>query len=456
MSAAPGVRAGRSLYLPTARLAVAIALGGALLALAGLAGGPLAALDGVWLVAVLGLAAVEVGLLRGAGKLSVSREAPEKMTLAHPEEVCIRLHSAGASPLLVTVKDSPPEQLAGAVRGGEVTVGPGTDAEVRYRVRPSKRGEYRFGAVSVRVSSLLGLVCRQWAEPSEQTVHVLPNVTPTREHALLARQNRLNLMGIHLSRLRGAGLEFNSLREWVNGDGMRNVEWKATARRRKLVAREYELERSQNIILAVDLGRTMATQILEGPDDVPMTKADYAINACVLLAWVATQARDQVGLAAFGREMRTLTAPGKGPAHFDRVIEALTPLEATAEEPDYRAAFLRLAYTVRKRSLIVVMTDLPDPVSSESLLGELQYLTSRHLVLVVAISDYEMKELLERRPANEGELYQQTVAASVLSDRKRALAEFEARGILTLDVTPAEATVETLNKYLEIKREGRI
>ncbi|MCC6483238.1 MAG: DUF58 domain-containing protein [Armatimonadetes bacterium] len=456
MKAVADRKAGRSVYLPTPRLALAIAIGAGTLALAPVAGKPLVLLNAVWMTAVVLLAAYELALLHRSERLDVERDASEVMSLAEPADICIRLHNPNATPLFAAVKDSPPEELFASHAGRSALALPGLSAELVYNVRPAKRGEYTFGPVSIRMSSQIGLICRQWAQPAAQSVRVLPNVTTTREHALLARENRLNLMGVHLSRLRGTGLEFNSLRDWMPGDGMRNVEWKATARRRKLIAREYEFERSQNIILTLDLGRTMARQVIEGPKMIPMTKADYAINTSVLLAWVATQARDQVGLAAFGQEMQTLVPPGKGPGCFDRIMQALTPLEAGAEEPNYRAVFLRLAYTVRRRSLFIVMTDLIDPVSSESLLQDLHYLTARHLILVVAISDYELKDILQKRPETERELYRQTVAASVMADRRRALAEFEARGILTLDVAPAEATVATLNKYLQIKREGRI
>lgn len=445
---------GRSRLLPTPLASVALAAGAVVLPFGALTGPVVAALDAAWLLGVLALVVADARALPGPRQISVTRDVPPAVSLQGRAAICVHVRNAADTAVRIVVKDSPPEELVAAHRLVRLSVAARSQGSGEYPVQPGRRGVFAYKGLDVRIRGRLGLATRQWTQPANAEVRVLPNVTPAREHEILARQARVTQMGLRASVTRGKGLEFASLRDWTPDDGLRRVDWKATARRGKLIAREYEFERNQNIILALDLGRPMASQVTEAAGAFPITKADHAVNACVLLGWVAAHAGDRVGLLAFSDDVRAVLGAQRGIPGFRRLLDTLTPLQPDLQEPDYSGAFLRLAATARRRSLVVVLTDCADPVSSERLLRGLWHLQNRHLVLVCAISDYELRDRLTEPPRNTLDVYQQTVAASMLSDRRHALQRLESMGVLTLDASPQDLTVATVNRYLEIKQTG--
>jgi uncharacterized protein (DUF58 family) len=216
------------------------------------------------------------------------------------------------------------------------------------------------------------------------------------------------------------------------------------------MTREYDVERTQTVVLALDLGRTMASRL------EVMTKADYAVNACVLLSYVAALADDQIGLFAFAEQPRLFMRPGKGRAQVFRLLEGLYSQHAVARESNYRVAFTHLASQLRKRTLVILFTDLIDPDSSRRLIESIGVLSKRHRVLCVAFSDYELAEVVEALPERPDDMYRQAVAASMLEDRRRALAELARRGVLSVDAGPSGLTVTAVNKYLELKSAAKV
>jgi uncharacterized protein (DUF58 family) len=297
---------------------------------------------------------------------------------------------------------------------------------------------------------MLGLWILQRAFLSGDAIKVYPNIQQTGQQQLLSRQLSARQMGIHQLRLRGQGIEFESLRDYLPDDELRKVDWKASARRGNLVTREYDVEHSQQIMLVLDMGRTMASHL-----DY-MTKLDHAVNAAVLLTYIAGQAQDRVGIMAFADEVVAYTPPGKGGAQLPHVLEQLYPLQPRSVESDYRHAFSYLANRLRKRSLIIIFSDLIDPDSSKRLVDNLALLHPQHLVLCVALGDYELKDILSGAPPDVSGMYQQAMATAVLEDRNLALSKLHQRGILTVDAAPSDLSVTVVNKYLAIKREGRV
>jgi uncharacterized protein (DUF58 family) len=296
----------------------------------------------------------------------------------------------------------------------------------------------------------LGLWVAQLALAQDDVIKVYPNILQTRQQHLLSRHLRARQMGVRAMRLLGQGTEFESLRDYLPDDELRRVDWMASARRASLVTRQFDVERSQQIMLVLDLGRTMASHL-----DY-MTKLDHAINATVLLTYVAMQTNDRVGLMAFADDVVSFMPPGKGSGQLPLVLEQLYRLQPRAVESDYRAAFTFLAHHQRKRSLVIIFTDLVDPDSSRRLMDSLSLLHPQHLVLCVALSDYELKDLLSGIPPDTTGMYQQAVAVSVLEDRQLALATLHQRGILSVDAAPSDLAVAVVNRYLAIKREGRV
>ncbi len=389
-------------------------------------------------------------LLRGTHAVHGRRTHEEILSLGVANLVTLTMENPTVIPLRVALRDLPPDQCDSEPTSTSAPLKALGSLTFAYHLTPLKRGECAFGPLTARVKTALGLWVSQRVLVSGGSVKVYPNIQQTKQEQLLSRRLRARQMGLRAMRLRGRGTEFESLRDYQPDDELRWVDWKASARRGNLVAREYDIERSQQIMLVLDMGRPMASHL-----DY-MTKLDHAINASVLLTYVSAQSDDRVGLMAFADEVVTFMPPGKGAGQLPLVLEQLYPLQPRQVESDYRGAFTFLASRLRKRSFIVLFTDLIDPDSSRRLLDNLVLLHPRHLVLCVALSDYELKQILSGAPADITGMYQQTMATAVLEDRHLALAQLHQRGILTLDAAPSDLSVSVVNRYLSVKHEGRV
>jgi uncharacterized protein (DUF58 family) len=400
-------------------------------------------------VVVVALCGCDMLLLRNANRISARRAVEETMSLGGPEPVHLSVANRSGQRFTIDLRDEPPLAAAVEQRDFRFTLGPGHGWRGEYSLTPRERGDHRFGSLHLRVRTPLGLLLRTIVMPQAVGVRVYPDVRQIRQYDMLARQNRTAQVGLRRVRQIGAGSDFERLRDYAPSDELRRVDWKATARRRALMTREYNVERTQTVVLALDLGRTMASRL------ETMTKADYAVNACVLLSYVAALADDHVGLFAFAEQPLRFLRPGKGRPQVFRLLEALYPLHAVPREPNYRRAFAYLAAQLRKRALIILFTDLIDPDSSRRLLESVSVLARRHRVLCVAFSDYELADVVTAVPERADDLYRQAVAASMLDDRRHALAELARQGVLSVDAGPSGLTVAAINKYLELKSGAR-
>ncbi len=396
--------------------------------------------------------------LRATATFVVQRELREVLALGAPNLVRLTVSNPTRSSFHLEVRDEPPVEFVLDRRDFVVTAEPGATYALSYHVTPPDRGECRFAKINVRFTTPLGLLIRASAFDRPQTVRVYPNLLQTAQHDLLARRNRLRQMGLRQARLHGRGLEFERLREYRSDDDLRRIDWKASARRHELVTREYQIERSQHLLLLLDCGRTMATRphVPGAGTSAGLTKLDLAINACVMLTYVATQADDRVGLFAFADQPLQFVPPSKGRSQLYRVAGALAGLQPRTTESNYRTAFTLTGSRMRKRGLAVIFTDLLDPDSSERLLANMRLLARKHFVLCVALSDYELDELLAPPPGTVDEVYRQTAAVELRQDRRRALAALRSQGVRVLNATSRDLTVAVVNQYLELKQEGRV
>lgn len=411
-----------------------------------------------WLlwVAIVVDAALAIALIadalqvREAAKLRVARSYDDVLSLGTENLVTLTVENPTPLTFNLTLRDVPPDvcESTGEIVSGVLAAG--VTFIARYHLTPRQRGEVPFGPLAVRVKTLLGLWVLQRLECTGELVKIYPNIRQTKQQHLLSRKARARQMGVRAMRLRGQGMEFDALREYLPDDELRRIDWHASARRGVLITREYDIERSQQIMLVLDLGRSMASHL-----DY-MTKLDHAVNASVLLTYVAMQAGDRIGVMAFSDTVETYLPPGKGPGQLTQVLEHLYPLQPRMVEADYRLAFSTLAARQRKRSLIILFTDLVDPDSSRHLRRHLALLHPQHLVLCVALSDYELRDILDGPPPDLSSMYTQAMATAVLEDRQLALAELHQRGILTADATPSDLSVAVVNRYLGIKREGKV
>jgi uncharacterized protein (DUF58 family) len=302
--------------------------------------------------------------------------------------------------------------------------------------------------VAVRFVSNWRLVWKQILATEATTVKVYPNMRRAREAELKALGTRSFVAARRKSQWRGEGRDFESLRDYVRGDEMRHISWTATARRGKLVTRQYQMERDQTILIALDAGRLMTARIENE------TKLDSAVHATLALMSAAARAGDNAGLLVFGRRIRAFLPPKRGAEHLDAALEALYAIEPEMIEPSYSRAFEFVAANSRRRSLVVVITDLVDEEGSRELISSLKLLRPRHLPLVVTIADRDLKAVVREPPENEREMFTQSVAEEIIHLREAALRLVESQGGLALDVTAAVLAPRLLETYLRVKERG--
>jgi uncharacterized protein (DUF58 family) len=328
----------------------------------------------------------------------------------------------------------------------ETLVGPGREEAVTWQVRADRRGDAEYRDVHVRVLGRLGLAWRQRRIERSDPLRVLPGVLEVRRYRLLGLHNRLREAGFRPVRQRGEGGSFESLREYARGDDPRIIDWKATAHRSKLIVRQYEAERRQNVMLLVDAGRMMTEKVGE------RERLDYALTAALLLADVAALHGDLVGLMVFADRVQQYIPPSR--SSNSTLAEALGAVHARIAEPNYPAAFTYLAKQLRRRSLLVAFTDIIDAQASSALVAHLGKAASRHLPIVVAIRNPDLEATAQLDATTETEVYRRTAAEELMQARSAALLQMQRSGVLVADSKPTDAVPNVVNRYLDVKRRG--
>jgi uncharacterized protein (DUF58 family) len=425
-----------------------LALGLVLLSLAW-AGWPFIVLTAVYDLALVAAAVADYRMTESRADVHVARHLDERFSMGAENAVSVTATSRTTRPLRLRLKDEYPSQmrLVGS-REATLRLDPGRTATFSYALYPTARGSFDFGAVVGRVAGRLGLVWRQAEWPLQTAVRVYPNIQEAKKNELYAHRNRELRTGRRRMRFKGQGREFESLREFVTGDEIHHIAWTATARRGKLMTREYRVEKSQNIVVMLDTGRLMTARIGE------LTKLDHAINATLSIAYVAVSGGDNVGLLTFGRRVKTYIPPRRARDQLASVMDALYAIEPQMIEPSYARAFNYLGANCRRRSLVVILTDLVDREASAELLAHTRLLIPRHLPLIVTIGDSDLRSLLREVPRSVAEVYRQSVAEELVRQREEALGRITHAGGLALDVPVGRLSFELVNKYLEVKERG--
>jgi uncharacterized protein (DUF58 family) len=379
----------------------------------------------------------------------LKREFSSRFAIGETTSVSILIDNASPLTFKIRLKDEyPPAMTLVESREASFTVpGHGT-AEFFYSLVPPKRGVYDFGKTAVRFLSRLGLVWCQADLGESQTVKVYPNMRRAREIELRALGARSFLAIQRRAIRRGEGREFESMRDYVIGDELRHISWTATARRSRLTTRQYQIERDQTIVIALDAGRLMTGRI--GGE----TKFDTALHASLALMSACKRAGDNCGLVVFGRRVRKYLPPRRGVEHIDAVLEALHDLEPDLIEPSYARAFQFIASTLKKRTFVVILTDVIDKDSSSELINSLRLLRPRHLPLVATIGDRDLNAAVSSVPADIGDVFTQSAAEEIIHHREAALKLVESLGGLAIDVTTQSLGPKLLETYLRVKERG--
>jgi uncharacterized protein (DUF58 family) len=426
-----------------------IALLLALAVLVALAGFVIGTRPALALAAVVFVAALIADVLLTQEAPHIAVAIPPHLALAKHDALHYTIANRAATVRRVAIFASPAARLATSEAPAYATVAARTEVTATIPFVPRERGSTTIPPAFVWSESTLGIVRRRYVLGDDVAVRVMPDLSAL-ERGDLARRSRLIDLGLRRLRRRGVGSEFESLREYGPGDAFRAIDWKATARRGKLMVTQREVERSQSIVVALDAGRLMAARLGD------RRKLDYAVSAALAIAKIAQLADDRVSLHAFSD--RTLASvPGKtGPGHIARFADALTDLEPSYVEADYERAALEIKVHNRKRSLVVVFTDLVDPVASTAVLGSLALLVPQHLVLVVLMNDAAIATALDRDPQTTSDVYRSAVATALGAERARAIALLGERGIGVVDVPARDLTIALLDAYVTIKTRGLI
>lgn len=405
----------------------------------------------VYVALVLLLLAVDWRLARPlTERFDVRREHDEKLSLGANNPIFLMLRNRTTRSVRFWLRDEPPDDFQVDVRVMHGRLPGRQHWQGSYHVCPFRRGDYQFGNLNLRWQGPLGLVVRQGKADLQAMVKVYPNLLDVRRYDLLLRRNRLQELGLRSTRQFGEGTEFERLREYRPDDEFRRINWKATARRLRPVTVEYQTERSQNVIALLDVGRMMQSPVAD------IAKLDYVINAVLLLGYVASGKGDKVGMMSFAQDVRQYLNPRQGRGQFYRMLELLYAVEPEPVESDYRRALSYLAMKQRKRSLIVIFTDLSSGVSMDALISHVSVLARRSLPLVVTISDPDVVTAAQQRPFDSQTVYQRAAAAQLLDSRKVMLDTLRHRGVLTLDVPANQLSIAVINRYLELKAKTMI
>lgn len=381
--------------------------------------------------------------------VTARREFDKRFAIGEQSEVRLEISNASERDIYFHLKDEyPPTMRLEEKREAEMYLDAHETAAFSYFLTPVRRGKYEFGRIAVRFKSKLGLVWCQTTLSEPQTVKVYPNMRRAREIELRALGARSFLAIQRRALRRGEGREFESMRDYVRGDELRHISWTATARRNRLTTRQYQIERDQTVMIALDGGRLMTGRV--GDE----TKFDTAIHASLALMSACARAGDNCGLAVFGRRVKKYLPPKRGLEHMDAVLEALHDMEPELIEPSYARAFQFVASNSKKRAFVVILTDLVDKESSKELINSLKLLRPRHLPLVVTIGDRDLNITVSRAPADIKEVFTQSAAEEIIHQREQALRLVESLGGLALDVTTQTLGPKLLETYLRVKERG--
>ena len=399
----------------------------------------------LYYAAMAGLLIAEAGRLPSKSGFMASRVLPQPFSLGEVQSVQLLVAHAGAAGLPAEVADHAPADLRpdrrvlSGVFDGEGLL------HVEYTVEPPHRGAYRFGAVDIRCWRPGGWLIRQVRIRADEAAAVYPDVLAIKRYELMLRRGMRIMAGLRRARPPGATTAFAGLRDYLPGDEVRRISWKATARRDSPVVMEVEAERGQQAIIAIDCGRLMTA-----PAGL-LSKLDHAVNAALLLAWVAQSQGDRVGMMTFSDGVRRFVAPQRGPAQVTQLNKVLYDVKPEYTEPDFAEAFSHLALRVSRRSLVIVLTDVLDPEASRDLVGHAIRLSRRHLVMVVAMSDPEVLAARNAPIERVSRAYEWAAAEELLSARRASFEQLRQGGVLGLDVEAGQLSPSLVERYLELK-----
>jgi len=432
------------MIVPTRRAVLLLAAQVPLALLPALVRPALWALWAAALATTAGAVMIEALLGRSRGTASVRTQAPAALYVGEEDRLGLTLAGAWRARTEVEIRCDVDEILA-APPPVRALAGP-APVQAETVLQPRRRGKATLRAAWLRWRGPLGLL--QWTQQRElgQAIPVLPNVRAVRGAALRFFGSRQFLSGLKVERHLGDGSEFEALREHERGLDARAIDWKASARHHKLLSREYRAERNHAVVMAIDTGHLMSEPLLGIP------RLDHAINASLLLAYVALKTGDRVGLFAFDQKVRLFAEPQGGVRAFGRLLQQTSGLAYSTAETNFTLGLLELGQKLRRRSLVVVLTDFVDTVTAELMIENLSRLGRGHRVVFVALRDATLDVLAAADPFDLDRLSRAVIASDLVREREAVLARLRRLGVQCIDGLPGAVTTQLVNRYLDLKR----
>jgi len=395
------------------------------------------------LLALMALAVIDAVRLARLPSPHITRQMPGSLALGRWTDVQVDIAHEFVEPLNIRLFDHIPDGLEFDDLPMVVELQPGYCSQIRYRLRPAKRGRFSFAQREVNLPSPLGLWSGKRLLSISDETRVYPDFARLYGGELRAVDNWLSQLGVRQRQRRGQGMEFHQLREFREGDSLRQIDWKATARQRTPIAREYEDERDQQIIFLLDCGRQMRSQ------DDELSHFDHALNACLLLAYVALRQGDAVGLSTFASDKPCHVAPAKRSGQLNVLLNAVHDLETTRRPADYQAAANQLLARQQRRALVVLVTNVRD--DDDQLLAAVRRLSAQHRILVASLREEALDTLRQTSVHTLPEALAYCGTVNYLNERAERHERLNAHGVAVMDIRPAQLGTELVTQYLSWK-----
>ena len=401
-------------------------------------------------IAIIVLAIVDFQTVPMHRDFAVQRNCQGIASLRKPHSVSISISNVGSRHHHLEIRDGVPTDFDAQPFQFEASLPARSRTALKYEFRAARRGAFEIDAVYCRVQSRLGLWCRHLSYPHVTTIKVYPDLKQLSEYALLARTNRLNLMGVRRTRRIGQDNEFERLRDYTLDDNYRHIDWRSTARRNKLTVKDFQTNQSQRVVFMLDCGRMM-TNVAAGN-----SLLDHSLNAMLMLSYVALSQGDSVGLVTFSDRIHSSVPLRSGRNQMNHLLHAVYDRFPQLVESRYEEAFLHLSARCRKRSLVVLITNIIDDVNARQIQRYLSLFSKRHLPLAVVLRDHQLYDAVNPPSDTNASVFRRAAAAEVLSWRHQALTDLGHQGVLVLDTFPESMTAPLINRYLEAKARQRL
>jgi uncharacterized protein (DUF58 family) len=397
----------------------------------------------LFIVDILSIFRIKKGIL-------AERNVPDRLSNGDSNDVFIKVENHYPFSVQLQIIDELPIQFQ--IRNFFIreTILAGAEKIFKYQVKPLKRGEYVFGGLNVYVRGVIGFISRRYIFDQDKAVAVYPSFLQMRKYELHAISNNLTQLGIKKIRKLGNNREFDHIKEYVTGDDIRTINWKATARKGSFMVNRFQDEKAQNVYCVIDKGRTMKM-----PFD-GMTLLDYAINATLVTSNVALTKDDKAGLIIYNNKLSSFVPAEKKPGHLNTILQVLYKEKTAYLESNNEILYLNLKKKVSQRSLILLFTNFESLSSMKRQLPYLRLIAAEHLLVTIFFQNTELKHLLNKKAVSTEDIYLKTIAEKFAFEKKLIVKELQKYGILSILTTPESMTVDTLNKYLEIKSRNLI